>query len=75
MQCYQLAVKHAKVRLDLNHGTWLMPLCMVINMESTVNYNNPLKQTMPGMWLGSNNDVDKSTKELGMQHMAGHPSK
>ena len=45
VQRYQLAVDEAKVRLNLAvcPGAWLMPASMIINMESTVGYNNKLK--------------------------------
>ena len=58
VQRYQLAIDEAKVRLDFatSPGTWLMPSRMVINNESTIGYNNQLKQATPGMKLGGNND-------------------
>lgn len=43
--------------------TWLVPSSMVINRESTVGYNNQLKQVGAGMKLGINNDVNQSTKK------------
>ena len=51
VQRYQLAVDEAKVRLNLAvcPGAWLMPARMIINTESTVGYNNKLKQAAPGM--------------------------
>ena len=48
-----------------------MPSCMVINTESTVGYNNQLKQAGPGMKLGVNNNVNTGTKKVGIQHMDG----
>ena len=58
VQRYQLAVGEAKVRLNLAMcpGEWLMPARMIINTESTVGYNNKLKQARAGMNLGINND-------------------
>jgi len=54
---YQLAVDEVKARLNLAvcPGAWLMPAKMIINTESTVGYNNQLKQAVPGMKLGVNN--------------------
>ena len=53
VQRYQLAVDEAKVRLNLAvcPGAWLMPARMIINTESTVGYNNKLKQESAGMKL------------------------
>ena len=50
VQRYQLAVDQAKVRLNLAvaPGAWLTPSRMVINTESTVGYNNRLKQAVSG---------------------------
>ena len=77
VQRYQLAVDEAKVRLNLAvcPGAWLMPARMIINTESTVGYNNKLKQAAPGMKLGVNNDVNPGTKKTGLQLMDGGPSK
>ena len=63
VQRYQLAVDEAKVRLNLAvcPGAWLMPARMVINMESVTGYNNQLKQAVPGMKLGVNDKVNKSS--------------
>ena len=38
-------------------------------------YNNKLKQAVAGMKLGINNDVNKSTKKVGLHLMAGGPTK
>ena len=64
VQRYQLAVDEAKVRLNLAvcPGSWLMPAKMIINTESTVGYNNKLKQAIPGMKLGVNNAVNQAQK-------------
>ena len=77
VQRYQLAVDEAKVRLNLAvcPRAWLMPARMIINMESTVSYNNKLKQASTGMKLGINNDVNSSTKKAALQLMEGGPSK
>ena len=77
VQRYQLVVDEAKVRLNLAvcPGAWLMPARMIINTESTVGYNNKLKQAAPGMKLGVNNDVNPGTKKVGLQLMDGGPSK
>ena len=77
MQRYQLAVDEAKVRLNLAvcPGSWLMPAKMIINTESTVGYNNKLKQATAGMKLGVNNDVNPGTKKAALKLMEGGPSK
>ena len=77
VQRYQLAVDEAKVRLNLAvcPGAWLMPARMVINMGSVIGYNNQLKQAVPGMKLGVNDEVNTSTKKAGLKLMAGGPTK
>ena len=77
VQRYQLAVDEAKVRLNLAvcPGAWLMPARMVINTQSTIGYNNQLKQAMPGMKLGVNDEVNTRTKKVGVAHMEGVPPK
>ena len=77
VQRYQLAIDMAKVRLDFvtAPGAWLMPSRMVINTDSTVGYNNQLKQVGAGMKLGMNNDVKTGTKKAALHLMAGGPSK
>ena len=77
VQRYQLAVDEAKVTLNLAvcPGAWLMPARMVINMESVIGYNNQLKQALPGMKLGINDEVNTSTKKAALKLMAGGPSK
>ena len=77
VQRYQLSVDEAKVRLNLAvcPGAWLMPARMVINTESTVGYNNQLKQAVAGMKLGINDQVNTSTKNVGATSMSGGPSK
>ena len=52
-----------------------MPSRMVINTESTIGYNNQLKQATPGMKLGVNNDINLGTKKTSLQPMDGGPSK
>ena len=77
VQRYQLAVDEAKVRLNFAvcPGAWLMPARMVINMASVTGYNNQLKQAVPGMKLGVNDEVNKSTKKAALKLMAGGPTK
>ena len=77
VQRYQLAVDEAKVRLNLAvcPGAWLMPARMVINMGTVTGYNNQLKQAVPGMKLGVNDEVNKSTKKAALKLMAGGPTK
>ena len=77
VQRYQLAVDEAKVRLNFAvcPGAWLMPARMVINTGSVIGYNNQLKQAVPGMKLGVNDEVNKSTKKSGLKLMAGAPTK
>jgi len=48
---------------------------MIINTASTIGDNNKLKQTVSGMKLGVNNEVNPETKKAGLKHMAGGPSK
>ena len=38
-------------------------------------YNNKLKQAVPGMKLGVNNDVNSGTKKVGIRLMDGGPPK
>ena len=68
MQRYQLAVDQAKVRLNLAVclGAWLMPARMIINTESTVGYNNKLKQAVSRIKLGVNNEANPDTKKLAL---------
>ena len=77
VQRYQLDIDEAKVRLYFatSPGTWLMPTRMVINTESTIGYNNQLKQATPGMKLGVNNDINLGTKKASLRPMDGGPSK
>jgi len=65
VQRYQLAVDEAKVRLNLAvaPNAWLMPAEMIISTQSTVGYNNKLKQAVSGMKLGVNNEVNSDTKK------------
>ena len=48
---------------------------MVINTGSVIGYNNQLKQAMPGMKLGVNDEVNTSTKKAALKLMAGGPTK
>jgi len=77
VQRYQLTLDQAKVRLNLAVApiAWLMPTQMIINTESTIGYNNKLKQAISGMKLGVNNEVNPETKKAGLKLMAGGPSK
>ena len=78
VQKYQLAVDQAKVRLNLAvaPGALLMPTRMIINTQSTIGYNNKLKQAVLGVIkLGVNNEVNPETKKAVLQLMAGGPSK
>ena len=77
VQRYQLAVDEVKVRLNraVCPGVWQKPSRMIINTESTVGYNNKLKQATTGMKLGINNDVNPGTKEAALQLMEGGLSK
>ena len=52
-----------------------MPVEMIINTESTIGYNNKLKQAVSGMKLGVNNEVNPDTKKAALTLMAGGPSK
>ena len=77
VQRYQLAVDQAKVRLNLAVApiAWFMPAQMIINTESTIGYNNKLKQAVSGMKPGVNNEVNPETKKAALKLMAGGPSK
>jgi len=77
VQRYQLAVDEAKVRLNLAvaPNAWLMPAQMIINTQSTVGYNNKLKQAFSGMKLGVNKEVNPDTKKAALKLMEGGPSK
>jgi len=70
-------VDQAKVRLNLAVApmAWLMPAQMIINTESTIGYNNKLKQAVSEMKLGVNNEVNPETKKAALKLMAGGPSK
>ena len=77
VQRYQLAVDEAKVRVNLAVApkSWLMPAKMIINTQSTVGYNNKLKQAVSGMKVGVNNEVNPDTKKAAVKNMEGGPSK
>jgi len=70
-------VDEAKVRLNLAvaPNAWLMPAKMIINTQSTVGYNNKLKQAVSGMKLGVNSAVNPDTKKAALKLMEGGPSK
>ena len=73
VQRYQLVVDEAMVRLNLAvaPNAWLMPARMVINTESTIAFNNKLKQAVSGMKLGVNNSVNPGVKKVGITPMEG----
>ena len=77
VQRYQFAVDEAKVRLNLAvcPGVWLMQARMIINTESTVGYNNKLKQASAVMKLGVNNYVNSGSKKAALQLMEEGQSK
>ena len=77
VQGYQLVVDELKVRLNLAvcPGVWLMPLRMIINVNSTAGHDNELKQAVAGMELGVNNSVKQETKRVGVKLMDGGGSK
>ena len=74
VQRYQLAIDAAKVRLNLAvcPGAWLMPARMLINTESTVGYNNQLKQAVQGMKLGINKLIRAQKKRLFNSWLVGN---
>jgi len=72
---YQANMLKVRLNLAVCPDAWLMPAKMVINTESTVGYNNKLKQAVPGMRLGVNNEVNPDTKKVGVALMEGGPSK
>jgi len=43
-----------------------MPARMIINTESTVGYNNKLKQAVSRIKLGVNNEANPDTKKLAL---------
>jgi len=77
VQRYQLAVDQAKVRFNLAVASvaWLMPAQMIINTESTIGYNNKLKQAVSRLKPGVNYEVNPETKKAALKLMAGVPSK
>ena len=64
-----------KQRLGSISKSWLMPAKMIINTQSTVGYNNKLKQAVSGMKLGVNNEVNPDTKKAALKNMESGPSK
>ena len=64
-----------RLNLPVAPQAWLMPARMMINTESTVGYNNKLKQAVSGMKLRVNNRVNPDTKKVGLTLMEGGPSK
>ena len=70
---YQKNIDEAKVRLNLAvaPGAYLMPSMMLLNTESVMGDNNNLKQAVPGMKLGLNDEVNHSMKKAAIHLMAG----
>ena len=64
-----------RINLAIFPGAWLMPENMVINTESTVGYNNQLKQATHGMKLGINGGINTEIKKAAQLPMDGGPSK
>ena len=75
IEVFVYCVLGSQVNFAVCPGAWLMPARMVINMERVTGYNNQLKQAVPGMKLGVNDEVNKSTKKSGLKLMAGGPTK
>ena len=73
VQRFQLAIKSAKVRLDLaiSPGTWLLPSKMVVNTESVVGYNNKLKKATSFMKIGVNSDLNIPVRRSVSKHNFG----
>ena len=63
----QIVGRYQQAMVSLNlavwPGAWRMPARMIINTESTVGYNNKLKQTVAGMKLAINNEVNPDTQK------------
>ena len=64
-----------RLNLAVAPNAWLMPARMVINTESTIGYNNKLKQAVSGMKLGVNNNVNPDVKKVGITPMEGKTTK
>ena len=73
VQRFQLAIKSAKVRLDLaiSPGLWLLPSKMVVNTESVVGYNNKLKKATTFMRIGVNSDLNIPVRRSAQKHNLG----
>ena len=73
VQRFQLAIKSAKVRLDLaiSPGLWLLPSKMVVNTESVVGYNNKLKKATSFMKIGVNSDLNIPVRRSAPKHNLG----
>ena len=77
VQRFQLAIDEAKVRLNLavSPGTWHIPSNLLLKTQSTVGYNNSLKNASFDMKLGVNKSVNLEMKIVGVRHMNGGSSK
>ena len=64
-----------RLNLAVAPNAWLKPARMVINTESTIGYNNKLKQAVSGMKLGVNNSVNPDVKKVGITPMEGKTTK
>ena len=60
--------------LATSSRTWLLILNMTINMVSTISYDKKLKQSMFSRKFRVN-DVNTSTKKVGIWDMDGRPLK
>ena len=60
--------------LATSSRTWLLILNMTINMVSTISYDKKLKQSMFSRKFRVN-DVNTSTKKVGIWDMNGRPLK
>ena len=73
VQRYQLSIQEAKLRLNfaIAPGIWLMPSNLIINTESVIGYNNFLLKANSKMIFGENNLLNKSEKNVGLNHNLG----
>ena len=74
---FQFTFNGAKVRLNLavSLGTQLIPSNLLLNTQSTVEYNNSLKRATADMKLGVNRSVNLEMRLVGVWQMNGGPSK
>ena len=73
VQCYQLAVQEAKLRVDLAvaPGLWLIPSELIINTESVTGYNNKLLKATSDRSFGVNSSLNTEAKQVGIKHNMG----